>query len=81
MPRKQYIKIIGEHRSANENEFFPSTNPFNDSGMVEMFDYLQSKYNFTIEQIEDWEIKNTVRGIDGGSLRTPYGLRIVEHDS
>tara|TARA_R110002049_G_scaffold30925_3_gene105598 strand:- start:297 stop:542 length:246 start_codon:yes stop_codon:yes gene_type:complete len=81
MPRKQYIKIIGEHRSANDNEFFPTNNPFNDSGMTEMFEYLESKYNFTIERIDDWQIKNTVKGCDGGSLRKPFGLRIVDNDS
>mgnify|MGYP001218368439 CR=1 FL=1 len=49
MPRKYNIKIIGEHRGPDENEFFPSTNPFNDQGMVEMFEYLESKYNFSIQ--------------------------------
>lgn len=81
MPRKQYIKIIREHRNANENEFFPTNNPFNDNGMTEMFEYLESKYDFTIERIDDLQIKNTVRGYDGGNLRSPFGLRIVENDS
>jgi len=80
MPRKQYIKIIGEHRSPNDNEFFPTNNPFNDAGITEMFEYLESKYNFSIERIEDWQIKNTVKDCNGGSLRAPFGLRIVDND-
>jgi|TARA_R110000751_G_scaffold63493_2_gene130977 hypothetical protein len=80
MPRKYNIKIIGEHRGPDENEFFPSTNPFNDQGMVEMFEYLESKYNFSIQRIEDWQIKNTVKSCDGGNLRAPFGFRIVEND-
>ena len=28
MPHRQYIKIIGEHRKPNDNEFFFSNNPF-----------------------------------------------------
>jgi|TARA_R110002020_G_scaffold475039_2_gene708373 hypothetical protein len=77
MPRKVYIKIIGEHRNANENEFFPTNNPYNDSGMVELFEYLEARFNFTIEQIDDWEIKRT----DGSHVRNAFGLRIVENDS
>ena len=45
-----------------------------------MFEYLESKYNFSIQRIEDWQIKNTVKGCDGGNLRAPFGFRIIEND-
>ena len=76
MPRKQYIKIIGEHRSANDNEFFPTNNPFNDNGMVELFEYLERRFNLTIEQIDHWEITRTDR-----NNTNAFGLRIIDNDS
>lgn len=76
MPHRQYIKIVGEHRKPNDNEFFFSNNPFNDPGMREMLDYLEYEFNFRVEQIDDWQIKNTVKDCDGRQLRSPFGLRI-----
>ena len=57
MPRKYNIKIIGEHRGPDENEFFPSTNPFNDQGMVEMFEYLESNTIFLFSVLKIGKLK------------------------
>ena len=44
--------------------------------MREMLDYLEYEFNFRVEQIDDWQIKNTVKDCDGRQLRSPFGLRI-----
>ncbi len=79
MPSRAYIKIVGDVRSPHDNEFFFNSNPLNDPGMREMLLYLENKFDFDIEEIDDWQIRNTVYDAQGDRyLPTPHGLRIVK---
>ena len=80
MTSRNYIKIVGGHRSPHKNEFFFTQNPFNDAGMRELFDYLEKKYNFHFEKIDDWQIQNTVSDTNGRYLPAPHGLRVNDND-
>lgn len=76
---KEHVRIVSDYRELAENEFVMKQDPFNDNGVREIFEYLDSEYGIKIEKIPGWQVKSKVRGAySDGYISPGHGIRIVK---
>ena len=69
----KHIRIISEHRSAQDNEFFFYHEPKQIGGLRELIEFLERKHGFVFEEIPHWQIKTIVKG---DHFTRTHGLRV-----
>ena len=76
---KEHVRIVSDYRELAENEFVMKQDPFNDNGVREIFDYLDSEYGIKIEKIPGWQVKSRVKDVYSDAYISPgHGIRIVK---
>jgi len=76
---KENVRIVTDYREFAENEFVMKQDLFNDNGVRQVFQYLESEFGIKIEKIPSWQVKSLVRGAYSDGYVSPgYGIRITK---
>jgi len=76
---KENVRIVTDYREFAENEFVMKQDLFNDNGVRQVFQYLESEFGIKIEKIPSWQVKSLVRGAySDGYVAPGYGIRITQ---
>ena len=76
---KENVRIVSDYRELAQNEFVMKQDLFNDNGVRQVFEYLESEFGIKIEKIPSWQVKLLVRGVyNDGYVSPGYGIRITQ---
>ena len=76
---KEHVKIVSDYRELAQNEFVMKYDLFNDNGVRQIFEYLESEFGIKIEKIQSWQVKSLVRGVyNDGYVSPGCGIRITQ---
>ncbi len=76
---KENVRIVSDYRELAQNEFVMKQDLFNDNGVRQVFQYLESEFEIKIEKIPSWQVKSLVRGAYSDGYVSPgYGVRVTQ---
>lgn len=76
------VKIVDSYRNPKDNEFFFREDPFNNSALRQLFDYLEENYGIEIEEIPGWQLKSTTHTAYTYNQyeNIGFGCRVIKHE-